>query len=117
MTARRRQQLRENDLGKPGPLNEVLMDLYRRLEALERVTYYDLTVTTDTASSASVSFAKPDWPVRAVYLAKLFNVTTSNDDYLSQSLMWHATEKEILIPVIFFSSASSKYQMTLEVRG
>lgn len=117
MTARR-PQLRANEMGKTGPINDALLDICRRLEALERTRFIEVQVQTDATSSVSnIVFAKPPWPVKAVYVAKLFNVTTSNDDYLSQSLMWHVAEGGITIPIIYFSGASTKYAITFEVRG
>lgn len=117
----RQPQLRLADMSSPEKsakvLTDALMDISKRLDALERSEFFELEVTTDAASSAAVTLPKPRWPVRAVYVAQVYNITASNDDYLSQSLMWHQSQAGIVIPIIYFSSANTRYKLTLEVRG
>lgn len=118
----RRDRIRESALADPASaatvLNDTLMNLYERIEALERTQFLDVEVVSDSGSSVSnIVFARPKWPVRAVYVAKLYDLTAGNVDYLSQSLMWVADETGIHIPIIYFSSAATRYLITFEVRG
>lgn len=118
----RRDQLKQAQLADPktasGAINDTLRDIYDRLEALERQKFITVTKTADAAGLVPpIVFAAPSWPVRAVYLAKLYDRTNGNVAYLGESLMWEVTSAGVSIPAITVVTVSATYDFTFEVRG
>lgn len=123
MTGKTRRQLRAGDLADPETaartLNELFLGLYLQAERAPQFSkFVEMEVQTDGSSSVSeLVVARPEWTVRGVYVAKLFDITNSNDDYLEQSLMWRLASDGVRIPTIYFRSPNTRYLLTLELRG
>jgi hypothetical protein len=103
-------------------LNAIILDLQRRLEKLERTVFVDMTVTSDSGGTVSkVVIAAPKWPVRAVYLAKIYNVTTNSTASLWPSVLdidaWVATSEGIVFPTMYMPTTNTTYAITWELRG
>jgi hypothetical protein len=114
---RERTQLRKNEVESRN-INEVLIGLYRRIEALEKTRFIEVTVTTDAAANMSpVSVAAPEWPVKAVYLARAYN-KTAGTPFSPARIGWESTKGALTVALWTGDVAvSTTYQLTLEVRG
>jgi len=114
--------LRTTDLQSPDAaarnLNDVLKEIQLRLEGVGRSKFVDVVVVTDGAASPSpVSIAAPPWPVRGVFLARAWNATTgATAPYVR--IGWR--QDGAVLTVAPWGSdvvASTRYDLTLEVRG
>lgn len=98
--------------------NEALQDIYERLEALERVAWFDVEMVTDAAQNPTpIVLAAAPWPVKGVFLAKAFNKTTSVP---APSLRITHDLSSAGVNVYVFSgdtSPSTKYALRLKVCG
>jgi hypothetical protein len=118
----RRAQLRSGGLSDAATsaksLNEVLANLYQRIEALERVKFIDVEVVTDAAGVASgISIAKQPWPVKAVYLARFWDATTGIAG-TAGLINWTTGPTGTSVTLYAGSvSPSRTYDVRLELRG
>lgn len=118
----RREQLRESELANPRTsarsLNELVTSLQMRLERVERSDFFDMELTSGaTGTMPAILLPRPTWKVRGVYLAKLYNVTTSAVETFATSLGWLVTNQGISVPEMLMTGTNTRYAITFEVRG
>lgn len=98
-------------------MNDLLRDLFLRLEAVERRQWVDIKVATDAAGVVSpASVAAPAWPVKAVSLASAWDETADAYAYVRHGWSYFGGA----ISITLFSgdvSPSSTYALRLELRG
>jgi len=98
-------------------INDVLSNLYERIEALERVRFVDVVVVTDAAGVANaITVTHDDWPVKAVYRAQVWDRTTNITS--AATMTWGRVPGGITATLGAGTiSPSRTYDVRLELRG
>jgi len=98
-------------------INDVLSNLYERIEAAERVRFVDVVVVTDGAGTANdITVAHSDWRIRGVYRAQVWDRTTNVSSVAR--IQWGFVPGGITASLYAGDiSPSRTYDVTLELRG
>ena len=99
---------------------QVLEPVYSRLEALERISFVDLVLTTKNpvGNTWPIACPTPPWQVKSILLGNIWNVTANSPEALAGSVQFNydPTGKQIFIQWINLSAAQ-QYRITLELKG
>lgn len=122
-SAATRTQLRANELADPTTsarnLNDVLRDIYARLEALGRVLYVTLHVVVDAGGNMSpTTIQAPAWEVRSITVARSWSTSYAVPTPDVARCSWQQ-DGSVLTVSLFVGdvSPSVEYDVTFEVRG
>lgn len=116
----RRDRIRESALADPASaatvLNDTLMNLYERLEAVEGLRHIDCEARAAASVLPAVIFQAPAWPVGSVSLAKLYNLTDGQAEAPTGFFMWEQTSAGIRILPLAVAATSARYAVRFEIR-